>query len=97
MTHRTPQCCPHARVGGQGDCRWLLVEWMHAPATALDELTEAELLDHADEVSRTQRECEAQVLRIVVQHAILNNPGPSTPRSASCRAASEPGASAAWA
>ena len=42
--------------------------------TALAELTEAELLDHADEVSRMQRECEAQVLRIAVQHAILNNP-----------------------
>jgi hypothetical protein len=42
--------------------------------TALDELAEAELLDHADEVSRMQRECEAQVLRIAVQHAILNNP-----------------------
>ncbi len=42
--------------------------------TALDELTEAELLDHADEVARTQRECEAQVLRIAVQMAILNNP-----------------------
>ena len=42
--------------------------------TALDELTEAELLDHADEVSRVQRECEAQVLRIAVQHAIINNP-----------------------
>lgn len=42
--------------------------------TALDELTEAELLDHADEVSRMQRECEAQVLRIALQHAILNNP-----------------------
>ncbi len=42
--------------------------------TALDELTEADLLDHADEVSRTQRECEAQVLRIAVQVAILNNP-----------------------
>lgn len=41
---------------------------------ALDELTEAELLDHADEVSRMQRECEAQVLRIAVQHAILSNP-----------------------
>ena len=41
---------------------------------ALDELTEAELLDHADEVSRVQRECEAQVLRIAVQHAIINNP-----------------------
>ncbi len=42
--------------------------------TALDELTEAELLDHADEVARMQRECEAQVLRIAVQVAILNNP-----------------------
>ena len=46
---------------------------MH-PTIALDELTEAELLDHADEVSRVQRECEAQVLRIAVQHAIINNP-----------------------
>ena len=42
--------------------------------TALDELTEADLLDHAGEVSRQQRECEAQVLRIAVQVAILNNP-----------------------
>lgn len=42
--------------------------------TALDELTEADLLDHADEVSRQQRECEVQVLRIAVQVAILNNP-----------------------
>jgi hypothetical protein len=42
--------------------------------TALEELTEAELLDHADEVSRMQRECEAQVLRIAVQQAILNGP-----------------------
>ncbi len=46
---------------------------MH-PTIALDELTEAELLDHADEVSRVQRECEAQVMRIAVQHAIINNP-----------------------
>lgn len=42
--------------------------------TAVGELTEAELLDHADEVSRMQRECEAQIVRIAVQHAILNNP-----------------------
>lgn len=42
--------------------------------TALDELTEAELLDHADEVSRMQRECEVQVLRIALQVAVLNNP-----------------------
>src|SRR5690349_20679308 len=46
---------------------------MHLTA-ALEELTEAELLDHADEVARTQRECEAQVLRIAAQVAILNNP-----------------------
>ena len=46
---------------------------MHLTAT-LEELTEAELLDHGDEVARTQRECEAQVLRIAVQVAILNNP-----------------------
>ena len=42
--------------------------------TALEELTGAELLDHADEVARTQRECEVQVLRIAVQVAVLNNP-----------------------
>ena len=34
--------------------------------TNLEELTEAELLDHADEVSRMQREAEAQVLRITL-------------------------------
>jgi hypothetical protein len=42
--------------------------------TALDTLTEAELLDHAEAVARTQRECDAQILRIAVQHAIANNP-----------------------
>lgn len=42
--------------------------------TALDELAEAELLDHAESVARTQRECEAQVLRIAVQQAVLHNP-----------------------
>jgi hypothetical protein len=42
--------------------------------TALDTLTEAELLDHAEAVARTQRECEAQILRIAVQHAVINNP-----------------------
>lgn len=42
--------------------------------TTLEELTEAQLLDHADEVARTQRECEAQVLRIAVQVAIHNHP-----------------------
>ncbi|WP_234410844.1 DUF222 domain-containing protein [Nocardioides terrigena] len=42
--------------------------------TDLHELTGAALLDHAEEVARTQRECEVQVLRIAVQHAIINNP-----------------------
>lgn len=42
--------------------------------TALDELAGSELLDHAEAVARTQRECEAQVLRIAVQHAVINNP-----------------------
>lgn len=42
--------------------------------TALDELAGSALLDHAEEVARTQRECEAQVLRIAVQHAVVNNP-----------------------
>jgi len=42
--------------------------------TDLRELTEADLRDHAEAVSRSQRECEVQVLRIAVQHAIINNP-----------------------
>jgi hypothetical protein len=42
--------------------------------TDLTGLTGAALLDHAEEVARTQRECEVQVLRIAVQHAIINNP-----------------------
>lgn len=46
---------------------------MHLTA-ALEELTEAELLGHAEEVARMQRECEAQVLRIAVQVAIRHNP-----------------------
>lgn len=46
---------------------------MHLTA-ALDELTEADLLDHAEAVARTQRECEVQTLRIAVQHAVTNNP-----------------------
>ncbi|PUA81806.1 DUF222 domain-containing protein [Nocardioides currus] len=46
---------------------------MYLTAT-LDEMTEAQLLDHADEVSRTQRKCEAQVLRIAAQTAVLNSP-----------------------
>ena len=53
---------------------------MHLTA-ALEELTEAELLDHADEVARTQRECEAQVLRIAVQVAILHNPDTLDPEA----------------
>ena len=61
--------------------------------TALDELTEAELLDHAEEVSRVQRECEAQVLRIAVQHAIINNPETLDPEVARCPVASGPSAS----
>ena len=50
--------------------------------TALDQLTEAELLDHADEVARTQRQCEAQVLRVAVPVAILNNPHALDPERA---------------
>ncbi len=46
---------------------------MHLTA-ALEELAEAELLDHADEISCALREGEAQVLRIAVQLAIINNP-----------------------
>lgn len=78
--------------------------------TALDELTEADLLAHADEVSRTQRECEAQVLRIAVQQAIINNPdtldpvisalpGPRYPASTqgTSTAVSGPSASEGWA
>ena len=62
---------------------------MH-PTIALDELTEAELLDHADEVSRVQRECEAQVLRIAVQHASQRTPGSARPKHTSA------GRSSSW-
>ena len=48
-------------------------------ATALDELTEAELLDHADEVSRRQRECEVNVrIRAVADRNYGQAPGPRT-------------------
>ena len=46
---------------------------MHLP-NDLHELTGAALLDHAEEVARTQRRCEVQVLRVAVRHAILHNP-----------------------
>ena len=42
-------------------------------ATALEGLTEAQLLAHAEAVARAQREAEAETLRIAVQHAVLNN------------------------
>lgn len=42
--------------------------------TAIEDLDQGQLLDHADGVARLQRECEAQVLRIAVQHAVINNP-----------------------
>src|SRR5688572_27928032 len=74
MKHRTPQCPPHARVGRQGECRWLLVEWMHAPDDPSRRADRGRAPRSRSEVSRMQRECEAQVLRIALQHAILNNP-----------------------
>ena len=43
-------------------------------ATALEGLTEDQLLAHAETVARTHREAEAETLRIAVQHAVLNNP-----------------------
>ena len=46
---------------------------MHLIA-GLDELTEAELLDHAAEVAQAQRRADAQLLRIAVQVAILHDP-----------------------
>lgn len=42
--------------------------------TDLTGLTEGDLLDHAEAVARTQRECEVQTLRIAVQHAVTNDP-----------------------
>jgi hypothetical protein len=53
-------------VGG-----WVVCMQMTA---TLEELTEGQLLDHADEVARLRRECEVQELRIAVQHAVINNP-----------------------
>lgn len=40
---------------------------------ALEGLTEDQLLAHAEAVARTQREAEAETLRIAVQHAVLNS------------------------
>ena len=51
--------------------------------SALEELSEAELLDHADEAARLRRECEVQELRIALQHAVLNNPETLDPGLAS--------------
>jgi hypothetical protein len=42
--------------------------------TALEDLDQGQLLGRADEVARLQRECEVEVLRIAVQHAVINNP-----------------------
>ena len=36
-------------------------------------LSGGELLDHVDELARTQRETEVKILRAAVQHAVLNN------------------------
>ena len=63
--------------------------------TDLHELTGAALLDHAEEVARTQRECEVQVLRIAVQHAIINNPDRLDPALTGLPGGSGPGGSAA--
>ncbi|WP_162599869.1 DUF222 domain-containing protein [Nocardioides solisilvae] len=45
-----------------------------ATGVVLEELSQARLLDHAAQVSRTRRELEVHELRIAVQHAVLNNP-----------------------
>lgn len=42
--------------------------------TPLEELTEGQLLEHAEQVARARRACEVQELRIAVQHAVLNSP-----------------------
>ena len=36
-------------------------------------LSGGELLDHVDELARTQRETEVKILRAALQHAVLNN------------------------
>jgi hypothetical protein len=45
---------------------------MHLTAE-LEELTEGQLLDHAEAVALQQRRCEVQQLRIAVQHALIHN------------------------
>jgi hypothetical protein len=40
----------------------------------LDEMSGSELLGHVDALATTQRECEVEILRAAVQHAILHNP-----------------------
>jgi hypothetical protein len=52
---------------------------MEAPA-AIDEMTGSELLDHAGELGRLRRRCDAEILRAAVQHACLNPPDSLDPR-----------------
>ena len=39
----------------------------------LGDMSGAELLDHADVLARTQRRCEAEMLLVARQHAVINN------------------------
>jgi hypothetical protein len=38
-----------------------------------EDMSGAELLDHADVLARTQRRCEAEILLVARQHAVINN------------------------
>ena len=40
----------------------------------IDEMSGSELLDHVDALASQQRRCEAEILQVAVQHAVLNNP-----------------------
>ncbi|WP_310528092.1 hypothetical protein [Nocardioides sp.] len=50
--------------------------------TALEGLTEDQLLAHAETVARAKRQAEAETIRLAVQHAVLNNPDRLDPAEA---------------
>jgi Domain of unknown function (DUF222) len=41
--------------------------------SAIDEMSGSQLLDHVEALAGTQRRCEVEILRVAVQHAVLNH------------------------
>jgi hypothetical protein len=49
---------------------------------SIEDMSGSELLDHVDQLARTQRRCEVQILLAARQHAVLNNADTIDPRQA---------------